>query len=305
MAQCFCRASAVQGGTFVLGHRITQCSKAQESSVGLTDSAKSWTIALEGIEGGTQVDHIVADEDLRRRCLPNETTSNEPCTIVSVSGILLLDRGLAFDQASDDIGNTPPETGLLVFPPEEKSLIGAVTALQMAEGTFSCPKGMYLIYLSATVNSEDTNDLDARVSLRGSRDRILKLARKSKSEWKQEGVDTENGSDMETLLPLMECYYSSSEMQEGQISDIFILSIPMHASSIATSLDEATIEAEKLFWHLVGSDKRALAEEARKKRKPVGYTVGRGLGGILEGSEKEVMYDFFPDEEGDGEEVDD
>jgi hypothetical protein len=60
-----------------------------------------------------------------------------------------------------------------------------------------------------------------------------------------------------------------------------------------------------MFWEIVGPEKRKEAEESRRKKKPVGYTVGRGLGGVLEGKEVETLYDFFPSEDtesGDGDE---
>jgi hypothetical protein len=207
MAQCFCRASAVQGGTFVLGHRIQQCSREGEGSIEVKEGTEdgvtatsNWCISLDGIEGDTRVEKLVGDDDLLRRVLPDEIDQEDTPSskVTSVSAILLLDRSIPFeDTSTEENGPTkvpPPETGLVIFPPEQEDKIGAVTALQMGEGTFSCPKGMYLLYLSASVKVERIGEeVDAKVELRKVRNEVLKLARRAPSEWKSEGVQVESG----------------------------------------------------------------------------------------------------------------
>jgi len=268
----------------------------------------NWVISLADIEGGTRVEHLVGDLDVLTRALPNETGQHGMTSskVTGVSAILLLDRGIPFEdpsrQESDASPIPPPETGLVIFPPSQDDRIGAVTALQMAEGTFSCPKGMYLVYLSASAVREKISgeNPDAREVLKQARDEVLKLASKSASEWKGDGVEVLSGTAESTksLLPLMEIYYSTTEQlgkKERQGDHCWSALSTM--SNIATSLDEATLQAEDLFWDIVGNEKRSEAEEARRKRKPVGYTVGRGLGGVIEGKESEGSIDFFTSEE--------
>ena len=291
MAQCFCRASAVQGGTFVLGHQVERCARERQEGDEDSGGASNWTISLAGIEGHTRVEHIVGDDDLLKRIHPAEAKVDAAPS--SISAILLLDRGIRFDnigdaKEGDAADSTPPETGLVVFPPQEGSNVGTVTALQMAEGTFSCPKGMYLIYLDACVQGE----VDAREALRPAREEVLKLAGGGAAEWKAEGVDVQRDGK---VLPLMECYYTSSKEASKEVrrgANCWVAHSSM--ASIASSLDEATLHAEDLFWDIVGKERRAEVEEARRRRKRVGYSVGQGLGGVLEAKESDLPCDFFP-----------
>ncbi|UZJ51371.1 hypothetical protein CBS101457_000691 [Exobasidium rhododendri] len=308
MAQCFCRASAVQGGTFVLGHRLQQCSRTSQNEVEECADRSNWSVSIEGIEGRTGVEYIVGDEDVLQRVLPEEEERfQEKKTVTTgVSAILLLDRGITFEnsteESKEETALPPPETGLVIFPPRKDERTGAVTALQMAEGTFSCPKGMYLVYLHASLRNQVGGDVNAKEELRHARDRVLKLASRSTCEWREEGVVVERGlQDNKTIVPLMEVYYSSTDSQatqEGGGQKEHYWSATSKMSAIATSLDEATVQAERLFWDIVGKEKREEAEEARRKKKPIGYTVGRGLGGVLEEKgDTGASCDFFPSED--------
>jgi hypothetical protein len=307
MAQCFCRASAVHSGTFVLGHGLGNCSRLPQQETDENNAASNWSISLQGIEGETKVESIVGDRDVLHRILANDERERSrpvPLRTTGVSAILLLDRGVSFEGPTPEADDTkttttPPETGLVIFPPGQGKNIGAVTALQMAEGTFSCPKGMYLVYLSASVTAHANDQIVAKEELKDARDEVLKLASKSASEWKEEEANVETGlEDAKTILPLMEVYYSSVAYEEGQSKQgDHRWGATSTMSSIATSLDEATDQAEELFWSIMGEEKRGEAEEARRRKKPIGYTVGRGLGGVLEGKESDNFVDFFPPED--------
>lgn len=301
MAQCFCRASAVQGGTFVLGHKIKTCSQGLSGSSG----SAVWSISLEGIEGATTVEYLVGDSDVVEKVLPCEAKDKAPLprVISSISGILLLDRGISFEdpkmQVGEDATTMPPETGLVIFPPDEDGPIGAISALQMAEGTFSCPKGMYLVYLSAVLKEPYTVKVDAAKELKRARDEIVRLASASKREWRSDGLAGDTEIKDSELLPLMEVYYSTSE--EAKAEDVRpgtnIWTAQSRTSNVAASLDEATLQAEDLFWEIIGRDKRGDAEVARRKRRPAGYSVGQGLGGVVDGAQSETIVDFFPAED--------
>jgi hypothetical protein len=295
MAQCFCRASAVQGGTFVLGHRVEKCSQEEVSF--------DWSISLEGIEGATTVEHVVGDSDVLEKVLPDNTNKegSDTRSTLSISGILLLDRGIPFEDPNVQVGGDgttlPPETGLVIFPPSNDSSIGAVSALQMAEGTFSCPKGMYLIYLSAAVMEGHVGKIDAVKELEYARDEIVRLASMSKREWTLKGDATELETESNTV-PLMEVYYTTSEQNAEELHNgTNIWSAQSSTTSVATSLDEATLQAENIFWEIIGNNKRGDAELARRKRKPAGYSVGQGLGGVVDGVQSETFIDFFPSED--------
>lgn len=305
MAQCFCRASAVQGGTFVLGHQIESCFREDKEASESDGQVCNWTISLAEIEGTTRVEHLVGDSDLLHRVVHGETQSQSTTSAsspTSISGILLLDRGILFEdphhQSAEGLQLFPPETGLVIFPPQKSSSIGAVSAFQMAEGTFSCPKGMYLIYLSVSVLEGSSDKIDARKEFKTVRDEILRLVSKSAPEWHLDGLEVEKEGQ---LLPLMECYYTAIDQNDRNSKPgPNLWSAQSLTTNLATSLDDATLQAETLFWNIVGIDKRGQAEQARRKRRAAGYSVGQGLGGVVEGAENEAICDFFPCEEAGG-----
>lgn len=307
MAQCFCRASAVHGGTFVLGHHIDRCSREEILGSDSNGQAHNWSISLGGIDGVTKVEHLVGDSDLLHRISPEETGSQtfSKSSPTSISGILLLDRGIPFEkpdhESVESLQSTPPETGLVIFPPQESGKIGAVSALQMAEGTFSCPKGMYLIYLSASVLDGSIRKVDAKEEFKSAREEIMRLVCSSTPEWHLDGVEVEREG---VILPLMECYYTTLKAIDMDAKPgPNLWSVQSCTTSLATSLDDATLQAETLFWDIVGIEKRGQAEQGRRKRRAAGYSVGQGLGGVLEEAENEINCDFFPPEktgEGDG-----
>jgi hypothetical protein len=293
----------------VLGHQVNRCARA------FSDESKdpSWSISLQGIENATQVDRLVGDRDVLEKVLPVEMgkEASTSSTLMSVSGILLLDRGIPFEDPKLHEGDQavilPPETGLVIFPPMEDDAIGAISALQMAEGTFSCPKGMYLVYLTASVKPGHGDSVEASKELQSARNKILRLASTSKQEWQSEGAVKTSKVDKDEISPLMECYYTSVEEEKGEgiESGTNIWSAQSSTTSVATSLDEATLQAENLFWDIMGKEKRSDVEQARRKRKPVGYSVGQGLGGVVDGAQSEVACDFFPPEDRGGYDDDD
>ncbi|PWN35996.1 FAD/NAD(P)-binding domain-containing protein [Meira miltonrushii] len=333
MAQCFSRASAVQGGTFVLAHKIKQLVRIQ----GKTEEQPKegilprWNIALDGIDGSCQAGCVIGDTDMLHRVNPAASSSKPGGTSRQAMGILLLDRGMRINPSpttTDAEGNAipippPPETALVVFPPlddgSDSGKIGSVWALQMGEGTFSCPKGTYLVYLCAALPQSE-NDLQtaeqAKFALAHARQGVLQLAAASQPEWPADQAQQHQQSTSDSVTPLFECYMvresaTSTGGEEGQrrtderkkeLEENALLPVKSSLGNLATSLDDATQQAEELYWLLCGQEGigREKAEELRRRQRRAAsaYAVGRGLGGLpeSEGSQSEPteVLDFFP-----------
>lgn len=315
MAQCFCRASAVQGTTFVLAHKVSRLEKQA------TDS-HNWQVSLEGIDGVAQVGTVIGDDDMLSRTRGSKDPSRS--SRKEVMAILLLDRGMNLEEESpDDVPASmssakkePSETALVIFPPQHDNA-SSVWALQMGEGTFSCPKGTYLVYLNMALPDEDQScpsAEEARQLLAQARQKVLELASKSKREWEGGSAsDTQEGD----IKPLMESYFvrhlSSTHVSEGNQEDAMLATdnlvrVESSLGNVATSLDDATVQAEDLYWALTsreGKNERQKAEAMRRRLRRAGYAVGQGLGGVVEEDTAEnvpdkAFCDFFPVDEGTG-----
>lgn len=358
MAQCYCRASAVQGGTFVLAHGIRTLHRVKPTNGGQTGEEADrieWEVALEDIEGTAKVGCVVGDETMLARVLSEEQSgaaieSQTPALQGRQAfGILLLDRGMNIRSSAalsdaqptdeqDGVRPTPPETALVVFPPsghdtQNPKEDGSVWALQMGEGTFSCPKGTYLVYLyAALAQSSDAlkSAEDARALLRHAREGVLHLASQSTQEWSRDTHESQ--SDDTGVTPLFEFYAireaslpdeerqennktsSHDRQRQGLMSD-GLLSVPSKLNNVATALDDATMQAEDLYWLLCGAPndqegirdaatvrRDAAAVRRRQQRADAGQNpVGRGLAGIVKeasstspSESSQTVCDFFP-----------
>lgn len=335
MAQCFSRASAVQGGTFVLAHTVKQLEQIEDNSEKEPKDGNQsrWKIGLDGIDGSCKAGCVIGDTDMLHRINPmlNIGKSNSKRGRRQAFGILLLDRGIKINStpptSQTETGSEPtvppppsppPETALVVFPPlddgGDSGRVGSVWALQMGEGTFSCPKGTYIVYLCAALSQEEeelqTAD-QAKLSLAHAREGIMQLAAASEPEW-----PNDQSSRTASITPLFECYMVRESSASGEEEDIqrqteerkrlldenAIVHVQSSLGNLATSLDDATQQAEELYWLLCGKEGigKEKAEELRKRQRRAAsaYAVGRGLGGLPESeevsSEQNTVLDFFP-----------
>ncbi|PWN90262.1 FAD/NAD(P)-binding domain-containing protein [Acaromyces ingoldii] len=333
MAQCFCRAAAVQGATFVLSHRIERLEK--------DEGPRSWKLKLEGVDGETSSDFVVGDADCLRQRLPRKGAAarrgKKGRTIMK--GVLVLDRSIPFDDPSSSSASftaageeqvqeggegeeggvspsegapekqklTPPETALIVFPPSEESgpNSSAVTALQMGEGTFSCPKGTYVVYLSSPLSHDtdgETGATDPKTFFQPYRNILLRLAGRNSQEFESKERQQDEG-----LKPLMELYYSQVE-EEGEDSDAgemgeekkeeeSIIRVPFPpqlsestlASGISSSsssssnnnlvgsLDLASRQAEEIFWDMMVSLSRESPSSGGKQTREQRHAAAQDL----------------------------
>lgn len=340
MAQCFCRAAAVQGATFVLDHAIERLEKVGEKE-------GSWKLKLQGVEGETLVDCVVGDAECLNKKVPKRTAKASSASreakrqrsTTRMRGILVLDRSIPFDDPSFSPSSTmysesrngaeedgevtsgegrtkqkplPPETALIVFPPDEAvSQAGAaVTALQMGEGTFSCPKGTYVVYLSSSLpqlqqdaGRESQNPTDSKTFFKPYRDRILDLAGKNPSEFQMPA----EGIPEQRLEPLMELYYSQTdegssgkddddddvESAEEEEEGVTIIRVPFpprlsspfsdtrsstsQRNDLVSSLDLASRQAEEIFWDLMvilsDDESSSLSRQTKEKRRSMAQSL--------------------------------
>ncbi|CEH16861.1 RAB PROTEINS GERANYLGERANYLTRANSFERASE COMPONENT A [Ceraceosorus bombacis] len=159
-------------------------SRAAETNQTSDELTQCWEFGLKDLpeEGRLTADWVVGEPNTLTTLIPRQddddasvqATSRQPGLLngrpdaKSLEAIIVLDRPIALQNsptsanANETQGRSeitaaslPPETALVVFPPA--SLVphhgSAVTVLMMGEGTFSCPKGQYVYYLSTNVAS--------------------------------------------------------------------------------------------------------------------------------------------------------
>ncbi|KAK0528301.1 hypothetical protein OC835_004719 [Tilletia horrida] len=299
LAQGYCRCSAVNGGTYILGHRIRSAQRLPPAEG--PAAAARWEVDIEGNK--VTSNWLVLDQDSSH--LVEDSTQSEGATEDAASdvvfGHIVLNRPFRLPKAASAAGSEgpeegpkplPPETALVVFPASaEGGQHGMTTyALMNGEGTFSTPKGQYIYYLMTSVPRSDPRSA-ARV-LQGARDRVLALTDGAREEWKMptsfEAGAEDEGAAVTTapLPPLVEAYHrrripSSAPISDASSASTHLLRVPFPPTNLpppfssssapalpnlATSLDRATQLAEELFWTIGGGPAaRKRAEAARKK----------------------------------------
>lgn len=331
MAQCFCRAAAVQGATFVLSHRIERLEK--------VEGPRSWKLKLEGVDGETSTDFVVGDADCLRQRLPRKGAAARRGKKgrTMMKGVLVLDRSIPFDDPSSSSASStaaeeeqdkegeekedggvspsegvsskqklpPPETALIVFPPSEESgpNSSAVTALQMGEGTFSCPKGTYVVYLSSPLSHDtdgETGATDPKTFFQPYRNILLRLAGRNSQEF-----ESKERQQTEGLKPLMELYCTQveeeeeeggegAEMGEEEKEEESVVRVPFppqllgstlasgissssSSNNLVGSLDLASRQAEEIFWDMMVSLSRESPSSGGKQTREQRHAAAQDL----------------------------
>ncbi|KAF8529845.1 GDP dissociation inhibitor-domain-containing protein [Gautieria morchelliformis] len=175
LAQGFCRTCAVNGGVYILGRKFLSL----QLPSGAEAEAGRASICLQDVPDVLTADVVIASRDyLPASVLPEPNTDTAEDTAYVFCGIVIVDRPIAFPssaQASaetpshaheapvDDVGNAAPDpdeaqldTAVVTFAPgslPEGKAPHVVRVLQMGEGTLSCPKGKYILYLWTQADS--------------------------------------------------------------------------------------------------------------------------------------------------------
>ncbi|BEJ16852.1 hypothetical protein CspHIS471_0602530 [Cutaneotrichosporon sp. HIS471] len=132
VAQGFCRACAVFGGTYILGSEGAPSDIVVDQGVSLRISAHPTPISAT---------HLVAPPGFLEDKPGVMRTSAHLIAITCQPPVL---KSCGEDGVDDD-------TAVLVFPPSKGPL---VRALVMGEGTGSCPRNQWIVYLSAVSDSD-------------------------------------------------------------------------------------------------------------------------------------------------------
>ncbi|SPO27559.1 related to Rab proteins geranylgeranyltransferase component A 2 [Ustilago trichophora] len=269
LAQGYCRASAVKGGTFILAHRIRSAKK--------HDKRPNWELEVDGIDTPITADYIVSSQETLQdlglySVDQSQTPASEAETIVLHRAILVLDRPIQFaaptsiEASTNDSSNGdatadthkapehPPETGLVVFPPGSVGgNANAVTILMMGEGTFSCPKGQYVYYMLTEASDADT-ERSALETLQPVIDQVIALT-------------SESGSPTDLVLPLLQMTYRQlvpSLIADEAHSNLANIPFPpplaaqdccnsQPVTSISGLADAAVHLAEKVYYDIIAS----------------------------------------------------
>ncbi|KAE8267678.1 hypothetical protein A4X09_0g4670 [Tilletia walkeri] len=339
LAQGYCRACAVSGGTYILGHKLR--SVRREVSVD-GSSSPIWKADI----GGNQVtaDWLVLDQDHSHLAGGGEGGETDDEGLDLVLGHVVLNRPFHLLRSSsanaEEKDPLPPETALVAFPPEGGDEM-TTFVLMNGEGTFSTPKGQYIYYLMTSVPRSDQRS-SSEILLKV-RDRVLALTEGAKEEWKPAPSSDDQQISLPSttpLPPILEAYHRRRIPAAASLTtsaDDRLLRVPFPPSlpqagspttssssspplpGLSTSLDTATALAESLFWIIGGGEKARARAEAAQKRKSrrerdeeefAGRAVA--LAGVRdqkkdeeedeEEEEEEVIWDFFPKK---GDRVDD
>ncbi|OBZ66646.1 Rab proteins geranylgeranyltransferase component A [Grifola frondosa] len=187
IAQGFCRTSAVKGGTYILGRRISSIApfvKQEDSSSSAHETSlrpSRYAVELEDFAEQLNCDLVICSSDYAP---PTAVTTVPPSPLNArqvfpvARCVAIIDRPISFSPAEPSAESSAPppvdadapseapgeppavessnpnyevDTGLLVFPPssfEGASAITTAHVLVTGEGSLSAPKGKYILYIS-------------------------------------------------------------------------------------------------------------------------------------------------------------
>ncbi|WFD41865.1 hypothetical protein MPSI1_000501 [Malassezia psittaci] len=320
LAQGFCRAAAVKGATFVLGHSV--------QSLNYADG--QWVLHLDGVDEIFTAPQLACPTESLDH-LRGKSTQSADCKVYEHMAIVITDAPIEWRHLDTDTDVL--ETSLLVFPPGTvPGVPNNVMVLMQGEGTFSCPKGQYVYHLITYAEKAQT------VNLQGACDLLMQLLEPrsdacnrptekkeeefmSKSDETVREIDTdrrEPDQDNETkhhasttCIPILTLFHTRP-LQHGEqsLSDTMSDDFSMHAgaytntnepfvskslsSSLSTDeiqiqpipnlaeiLDIAVIQAEEAFWRLYPPELRKSAELAIEARTRIHQQSDyQGRGGV-------------------------
>lgn len=256
LAQGFCRASAVHGGVFVLGHAITVLERADQA----------WSVRLEGIDAAFTAARMAAPRTL----VPSLAHGAPAPSRYEHVAVLITDAPIDWDTHMPlDEGALPPETALFVVPPQAHTPAQPFAAMILAqgEGTFACPKGQYVYYVTSYT---DTTATDARTCLSAAVAQLQHLLA-SPAPWLVElyashALPAAYDASFETFIDTLAPIHSPAD---GPRTSLCVDEETVHGQAVpnlSETLDQCVEAAEQAFWRLVGPEHRAAARAAAEER---------------------------------------
>ncbi|KAL1410388.1 hypothetical protein Q8F55_004398 [Vanrija albida] len=157
VAQGYCRACAVFGGTYVLGP------PAMPDAIGVAEGG-GVTLKIPGHPRPLAAGHLVSSDDFLPPTLAPAASGAVRTTARGVAVVTaqpaVLKRAPQPDADEDEAVAEDDDTAVVVFPPSGDAPLAR--ALIMGEGTGSCPAGQWIVYLWTEAGAGD----DAAATLR-------------------------------------------------------------------------------------------------------------------------------------------
>ncbi|KAF7354753.1 hypothetical protein MSAN_01389400 [Mycena sanguinolenta] len=260
IAQGFCRTSAVSGGVYILGRDIESISSSSTSPpkhvLRLADFPDPLTCSL-----------LISSPSYPPSHATPVIPPQSPSAPFSASSPTYPRRALYEDAPPSEDDPTPSgdaptptpstspvfDTAVIVFPPASLaggSSTAAVTVLLTGEGTMSCPRGKWILYLALPLLTPAHDGADPQALLKPYLDATLALAL----------PDGDANSDTPTapITPLFSAYYiqhGTAGPQEAELAG----PAPAHLAPAALppilplpdAGDAAAVHAEQVFWEAV------------------------------------------------------
>ncbi|KAJ7031084.1 FAD/NAD-P-binding domain-containing protein [Mycena alexandri] len=285
IAQGFCRTAAVSGAVYILGRNLSEMT--------ISSSDHQHVVQLDDFDGrltASLVIHGSSYAPLYASPVPPPQVLSAPFSALSPNYpvarcVAIIDRPLSLgvpatqsvegEEAADAPPPPVPDTAVIVFPPGSLSNGGSSTApatvLIVGEGTMSCPKGKWIVYLALPLvdtnfNSDSTGAApdprvllqpgalpDPRALLQPYLDAVLALALPSPGH--------EADSPQTPPTPLFSTFYvqtphryvrgpPSTDDEPGAHEHLAPVPLPP-VFPLPDAGDAAAVHAESVFWEAV------------------------------------------------------
>ncbi|KAJ6544042.1 GDP dissociation inhibitor-domain-containing protein [Mycena capillaripes] len=276
IAQGFCRTAAVSGAVYILGRDI--------ASISSSSSTPKHTIRLADFPDPLTCSLLISSPSyspLHATPVPPASSPSAPFSASSPTHavarcIAIIDRPLVLgapaaptgedvspneDAAPSDAAPPVFDTAVLIFPPASLPNCGsstaAATVLIAGEGTMSCPKGKWLLYLALPLIPTPAGDADQdpQTLLQPYLNAVLALA----------------NADAQPLAPLFSSFYvqhpptRSEDEGEGathpdEVPHLAPVPLPP-VLPLPDAGDAAAVHGERVFWEAVKILRPTAADE--------------------------------------------
>ncbi|KAI0676664.1 FAD/NAD(P)-binding domain-containing protein [Trametes maxima] len=274
-AQGFCRTSAVEGGTYILGRGVvavkspspaTDEAAQDEKAPSTSSSGPRYEITLEDFNEAITAKMIVSSPDY----VPSPTPAGSSHTpiVTVVRCVAVIDKPLVFTPSEqpeeeprvdseeggdvlDDETSTRPtvpnyevDTAVLVFPPgslADGSSTEAAHLLVTGEASLSAPRGKWIVNISLPL-THAAPGTSAEQVLRPYLDAALSLT-----------APPSVSSDTQPAVPLFTLFYNHypAALPQASFGGPDIIIAPPCTPLLPTIADVATQNAETMFWAAV------------------------------------------------------
>ncbi|KAJ4466701.1 GDP dissociation inhibitor-domain-containing protein [Lentinula edodes] len=293
IAQGFCRTAAVAGAVYILGKPISSITRNRNSEK--AQSTPTYTLTLADFPEPITCHLLISSEsrlpvelirniDAFQRIPSAFPSADEDRPIKIARGVCIIDQPLTLTPTQDLLisGEADPnsnilesssalDTGIVVFPPFSVPAgfaSSAVTVLVVGEGSFSVPKGKWIIYISTPILSsspDSNNNSDPVVSP----ETLLKP-------YLETTLSFSSTSSVKPLTPLFTSFYLQSTSPSPRAASVIPSAVPTDLSAsheasnsivppspsillmplpailpLPDSGDASALNAEAVFWEAI------------------------------------------------------